>query len=205
MRLNSRKELTAQILRDVLDYNPTTGKLYWKERGVELFSSSRFQRRWNTRYAGKEALTTKCSFGYLYGAVFYVSISAHLAAWVIHHGKFPINEIDHINGNKSDNRICNLRDVTHKENGRNQSLSTRNTSNIQGVSWHKRHSMWQASIRVDGKTKYLGIFKNKEEAAHARKLAVKKNGFHENHGKNKLLEYEYESVYDKPSHEGETT
>jgi hypothetical protein len=81
------------------------------------------------------------------------------------HNEWPNGQIDHINGDRLDNRICNLRVASHAENQRNSRRPTANTSGIKGVSWDKRESKWQANIRVNNKMINLGRFNNKEDAA----------------------------------------
>lgn len=104
----------------------------------------------------------------------------------MHYGDWPKNEIDHINKDKQDNRINNLRDVTTAENQRNRKLMVTNKSGACGVhKLNKRYSalVWSAVIMVDKKQIYLGSFRTKEQAIKARKAAERKHGFHPNHGK----------------------
>lgn len=82
--------------------------------------------------------------------------------------------VDHINHNKLDNRMMNLRACEHKENIRNSKLSKNNTSGVSGVVWHKTQSSWQARIKVNYKTIFLGYFKKFDDAVAVRKDAEKK-------------------------------
>lgn len=91
--------------------------------------------------------------------------------------------VDHINHNGLDNTRENIRIVTHKENQRNQSVCSINTSGFAGVYWHKPRNKWRATIYVEGKRKDLGRFSKIEDAIEARKNALIKYGYHENHGK----------------------
>jgi hypothetical protein len=91
-------------------------------------------------------------------------------------------QIDHINGDKTDNRWQNLRNVSNRENCKNAAIGTNNTTGALGV-WITRNGTYQADISVDGKKHYLGIYKTLEEAKSARKAAENKYGFHENHGR----------------------
>ena len=79
--------------------------------------------------------------------------------------------VDHINRNKLDNRICNLRVCTQQQNKRNRSIQCNNTSGVTGVSWVSKYNKWMAQIQINGKSKNLGCFNTKEEAINARKQA----------------------------------
>jgi len=92
-------------------------------------------------------------------------------------------EIDHINGDKSDNRLANLRVVDRRENSRNKSINKNNTSGALGVSWHSQNQKWRAYIMVDFKQVSLGLFTELSAAVKARKRAEVKYGFHSNHGR----------------------
>jgi len=106
----------------------------------------------------------------------------HHLVWLLFHKELPEQFIDHINHDRLDNRITNLREVTPQENMRNQSLSKANTSGFTGVRFHKDSGKYYAYIYIDGFEKSLGYFDTKEEAILARIKANKEYGFHENHG-----------------------
>ena len=108
---------------------------------------------------------------------------AHRLIWLYVNGKLPDNSIDHINGRPLDNRIENLRDVTHQENQKNRSKNCNNTSGHIGVYWHKGAEKWRAYIRVDGVKQHLGYFNVLEDAAAAYRVASIEHGFHANHGR----------------------
>ena len=107
----------------------------------------------------------------------------HRLAWLLHHGEWPKQDIDHINGVKDDNRIRNLRDVSRLENKRNSKKSVNNTSGVTGVKWHKRGRKWTASIKNLSEDIYLGLFDCFLDAIAARLRAEKEFNFHENHGR----------------------
>jgi hypothetical protein len=169
-------------LRLLLDYNPQDGKFVWLERPLSAFCSYRGFRTWNSRYSGKVAGTLSPD-GYFSISIFKCRFLAHRLAWAIYHGKWPENDIDHINGVRGDNRIDNLRSVTRAENRKNSALHGRNTSGTSGVSWFTPASLWRARINVDGKEIALGYFKTKEEAIASRKKAEVQYNFHPNHGR----------------------
>ena len=181
--------LTQSFLKTLLDYNPTTGEIVWRPRGIELFRDAKqpaeyTMARWNANNAGKEAFVTPHSSGYLTGGIMGKTYYAHRVIWELVFGEDP-DQIDHINGDKTDNRLCNLRSVTNAENQKNASLSKNNTSGVCGVYRHSRLPKWIANIVVNGKTKYLGSFAEFDAAVECRRKAEKKYGFHKNHGRNK--------------------
>lgn len=85
---------------------------------------------------------------------------SHRLAWYLHYGHLPINSIDHIDGNPSNNKIDNLRDVTHQQNQWNQTKA-------KGYSWNKRRKKFQAHIKIDRKKKNLGYYSTEQEARNA--------------------------------------
>lgn len=169
------QKVTIQRLRQVLDYDPQSGVFIWKERD---FSAQ----GWNTSYAGRQALTSDNGSGYRVGSVDCVKVYAHRVAWAIVHGEWP-SIIDHIDGDRSNNRISNLRSVSHAENARNCRLNKNNTSGTNGVSWNKAARKWQVHVTVDRKQSCLGLFDCADAAKAARAQADQESGFHPNHGK----------------------
>lgn len=170
----------------LLDYNPETGDLTWKARDDVQFAGCKLPHRaraiWNARYAGKRALTCPMPQGHLHGNIGNRRFLAHRVIWVIMTGIEP-GEIDHINGNPADNRWCNLRDVTHVENGRNYGRGKHNTSGVTGVSFAKNIGKWHAYIQdIPGSRINLGYFDVFDEAVAARRAAEKRFGYHKNHG-----------------------
>lgn len=97
---------------------------------------------------------------------------AHRLVWVLHHKEWPSSFVDHINGNKLDNRIENLRVVSKSQNGMNRAKQQNNTSGYVGVYFDKRGKRWRAQIKIQSKTKSLGSYKTKEEAAEVYDLAA---------------------------------
>ena len=119
-------------------------------------------------------------FRYL-GRHYYV----HRVIWLVEHGE-EAEQIDHINGNRTDNRIENLRSVSCMENMRNQKARKTNTSGVTGVSWCQHKKRWLARIHAGGRNRFLGYFKTLDEAKAERKSAEALHGYHANHGRASL-------------------
>ena len=101
----------------------------------------------------------------------------HRVAWFLHYGEWPCRQIDHVNGNRSDNRIANLRLATNSENVCNRGKPKNNTSGFKGVSWNSGRRAWLATIRRKGSNKNLGYFATREAAADAyNRAALKYHG-----------------------------
>lgn len=163
--------ITYAQAASVLKYEPETGRMFWLKRNGRGPA------------AGREALTALNRGGYKRGHLLGVSVRAHQVAWLFTHGEWPADEIDHVNGDKTDNRPENLRLVTRAQNMRNTAKPITNTSGHVGVSWHKRAGKWEAHIEFCGKKKHLGLFSDLDAAVSARKYAAGELGFHENHGR----------------------
>ena len=177
-------EFSPELFKVCMSYCPETGLLTWRERPPEHFKLPHIHKAWNTRRAGKPALNAMTGFGYRAGLLFGKTLRAHRAAWAIHTGEMP-DVIDHINGNRADNRIANLRSVSAIENRRNQKIPSHNTSGVIGVTWNKQFGLWAAIITVDGRNILLGRFADKADAVIARAAGEVKYGFHKNHGREK--------------------
>jgi hypothetical protein len=175
--------MDAVELATLVAYDPLTGQLTYLERPRAYFKSDTSWKTWNTRFSGRPAMNVKSLRGYLVGRVNSVSMKAHRAAWALHYGEWPKHEIDHINGNKMDNRIENLRDVQTLENGKNRPKQINNTSGVTGVGYSQAKGKWFARIKVNQKLIHLGHFSTKEEATHRRLVAESRYGFTKRHGK----------------------
>jgi hypothetical protein len=158
-----------------LDYDQATGVFVWRY-------CEEMPENWNARWAGIVAGTDD-RYGYRVIKIDGKRHFAHRVAWMIVTGEWPVDQIDHINGDTSDNRIANLRVVSRTENGRNAAIPSHNTSGHIGVYWHKRCGKWLAQIKVDGRDIHLGRFVAKADAIAARAAAEIIHGFHPNHGR----------------------
>jgi hypothetical protein len=109
-------------------------------------------------------------------------IGAHRLIWMMHHGFMP-KLIDHIDGNRSNNRIENLREADRNENSHNKSIHRNNTSGCKGVTWHKKSGKWLAQIVCRGKHHYLGVYESIDQANNVvRKARDMLHGAFANHG-----------------------
>lgn len=179
-----KRVLSIEDLRTLLVYTPETGWLVWRERDPRWFKGAgeRAAARWNSRFAGQPALNSaSASHGYFDGAVLGVGVLAHRVAFAIFHGRWPVG-VDHIDGDRRNNRICNLREVTQAENMRNVKLRSDNKTGVAGV-WPLKRGGWRARIKRDGIITDLGVFPTIEDAAEARRIAKQRLGFHANHGR----------------------
>lgn len=186
--LNAPRPLpSVETLKALLSYSSETGELTWKLRELSTFrdvgirSAEALWKRWNTRFAGKRA-------GGPYSNYWRVMVEndhhmAHRLIWKMAYGTEPLF-IDHIDGNGRNNRLENLRDVSHVINAKNRKMYENNSSGINGVSWHARDQVWSARIGVgEGEELHLGSFRTREEAIAARMAGDKLLDYHENHGK----------------------
>lgn len=155
--------LAPERLRSVLRYEPETGAFVWLESG-----------RGPYKRAGAIAGTLS-RWGYTVIGVDGTQYLAHRMAWLYEHGKWPEQEIDHINGVKTDNRIANLRDVSRSVNQENiRTARSDSQSGILGVSWNSDQCKWVASIQVQRKQTIVGRFDDKHEAQAAYLSAKRK-------------------------------
>lgn len=174
--------MNKEMIDSLLSYDPETGIFVWKNRERELFKSQRSFAQWNDKYSGKIAGTKKKDSGYIIISVFKNLVRAHHLAWIIQYGTKPTGEIDHINGNRDDNRILNLRDITKAENAKNKCLSKRNKTGFHGISLHK-NGKYRVKAMALNTQKHLGYFKDINDAVLARKEFEAANGYHINHGR----------------------
>ena len=144
--------LTQDSLRAQVRYDPATGVFTWP----------------NGRVAGNPAGRS----GRLQITLGGVARYAHRLAWLYVYGRWPAGQLDHINGDKLDNRIGNLRELTNAENKQNQSKAyANNRTGLLGVSHDPRSGTWRARIMVGGKSKSLGCFSTPEQASDAYRSA----------------------------------
>jgi len=146
-------EISASLIKDLVEYDPLRGTFVWKFRPVSMFKSEKFQKIWNTRFANQKAFSVDNKAGYLKGAVLGKEYLAHRVAWAVYHGSWPCGEIDHINGNRSDNRISNLREASRTENARN--CTNTGSFGYSGVIYEAKLRKFRARIMADRKVTTL--------------------------------------------------
>lgn len=166
------------------DYNPKTGELSWKsERPDDHFYGEKGKKRWYTQCAGK-IIKREDRDGYCRININKKYYLSHRIVFLICKGRWPTKNIDHINGDPTDNRICNLREVSQVLNARNVGITKRNSSGVVGVCWSERTNKWRAYGVLNGNNSSLGSHENFEDAVKARKEWEESEGnFTERHGK----------------------
>ena len=186
------KQISISALRELLHYDSETGVLRWRMRGVKWFSDGKRPaslkcKAWNARFSGNPAFTASSGdHKDLRGSILGKNYVAHRVAWAIYYGAWPEGEIDHINGDPSDNRIVNLRDVSHAENTRNVRRRITNTSGHVGVYWDKKVQKWRSQGTFNSEYYFLGHYCSKDDAIVARQVFERDHGFHENHGREQV-------------------
>ena len=142
--------LDAHAVRELLDYDPETGCLTWRtlRNGVR-----------RSGVAGHLAID-----GYVMIRVRSRMYRAHRLAWLHYYGDWPSLHVDHVDGNRSNNAITNLREASHSQNLQNRGMNKRNSSGYKGVPWHKGNKLWKATIGANGSYRCLGYFKDPKDA-----------------------------------------
>lgn len=156
-----------EFLKQCLSYNKVTGKLTWKSRPDWHFKDERVAMLRNAKYAGKEAGILNKTSGYVYVSLDNITYKAHRLIYVLVYGREPEDEVDHVNGVKTDNRLVNLRLATKSENQRNARIRKDNTTLFKNVSFHKRQQKYNARCTIGGKRVHIGSFDTPEMAYEA--------------------------------------
>lgn len=160
----ARSGLTQEKVRLLFHYDPETGVLTRIAAGHT-----------SQRFIGETAGSINRTNGYVNVKIGTNNgFRAHRLIWLYVHGLWPQHDLDHINGIRHDNRLCNLREATRAQNVHNASCRKTSISGIKGVSWDNAKACWITQVyRPDG-TKYLGCFESKEDAAKAYRLEAQK-------------------------------
>lgn len=136
--------LTADRLRELLHYDPSTGLFTWRTTTAKKTRGKRGGHRGDN--------------GYLLLGVDGNNYRVHRLAWLYVYGRWPDGDLDHIDGDPSNNRIANLREATDAQNLANSKKPITNQSGYKGVSWHADAQKWQVHIRHKGRSIALGLF-----------------------------------------------
>lgn len=156
--------LTRSRLQELLNYDTETGIFLWRVTNSRRAQAGSFAGH-VTRY------------GYIEISVDGCRAKAHRLAWLYIYGALPVEQIDHINGNRADNRIKNLREAKPFENNGNMKRPRHNKSGVKGVYWDASRARWHAQIQIAGRSKSLGRFVDIREAQAAyQKAAVDRFG-----------------------------
>lgn len=169
MKPNTRECLTQEALRGVVHYESKTGKMTWA-----IGFLGKVQK-------GREVgnLTPN---GYRIAKVFGFNYLVHRLAWLYVYGRFPDGLIDHINGDKLDNRIENLREATKAENAWNSAIST-NAQGVKGLRFDKRRKRWSGCVLANRQYHFTPSSKDRSEVVEwVTKLREKLHGEFTNHG-----------------------
>ena len=154
MNIKYNKELTQDYLKSILNYDENIGILSRKIAKTVTVNIG-------------DTVGYLRSDGYLRTSIDGKGYMCHRLAWLYVHGEFPEEYIDHINGNKSDNRICNLREATNKQNQKNRKVQANNKTGYRCVSYHKHNNRYIAAMQIDGKSSYIGSYATPLEASDA--------------------------------------
>jgi len=184
----SKPVLEISYLNECFDVDFVNGTLTWKDRPSCHFKSKRYENAYNSQRKGKQAGSICISHGYRYVEINGCAYATHRIIFEMFHGYLP-KFVDHIDGNRSNNKIDNLRECTLSQNQYNSKIPKNNKSGIKGVYFDKIHNTWKAKINVSDKCINIGSFKTKEEAGKARIDAANKyHGEFANHGLKQLTE-----------------
>jgi hypothetical protein len=154
--------IDQETVKKLFHYDAESGMLLWRN------GNGRNVKPWQEAKApnGQGYYTVKING---------TSYRVHRLIWLYVHGNFPDKYIDHKNRVRNDNRLCNLRDVNTTDNAQNISLPSHNKSGHIGVSWIKSHNCWTVFVKVNKKNKWLGYYKNLDDAVAVRKAGEKQH------------------------------
>lgn len=178
--------VTQADVKALLDYDPETGQLINKvlrnKNGAPKGAIAGSIKHCRPKSSGKQKKY------YVIVSIQRKQYRAHRIIWLWMTGEWPKEEIDHIDGDGTNNKWLNLRQVTTAENGKNKCLLNTNTSGYMGVNWDKSRGKWCAYIKSNRRKIHLGRFVTLEDAVAKRKSAEVALGFHPNHGREAILQ-----------------
>jgi hypothetical protein len=159
MAIATKLPPTIERIKELLDYDPETGTFRWRVR------------RSSSCLAGQAAGTAHIA-GYISIGIDGRIYLAHRLVWLIETGEWPVEQIDHKDEDRTNNRFGNLREASNGQNMQNRGAIKTNTSGYKGVTWHKKAGKWMAQINANDRHIYLGLYLTAEEAAEAYRLAA---------------------------------
>ena len=166
-----KNRVPIDFLKQNIFYDSVAEILIWKENHLK-------SPQWNARYSNKKVGFHKSDKGYHYIKINYNGkryiIAEHRVIWALSKNQWPEHTIDHIDNNKSNNKMKNLRSATVAENNKNKPSTKNSTSKYKGITWKSKENKWYVAVRVYGKSKHLGIFYDEVDAAIAYNQAAKK-------------------------------
>jgi hypothetical protein len=154
--------VSIETLRDEFSYEPQTGLLRWRKPAGRA-----------GRIPAGTVAGSLNHYGYIEVRVSGKLLKAHRVIWALMNGVWPQHEIDHIDGDRSNNAWDNIREATHEQNLCNRGPQKNNTSGFKGVSWHRPSGKFRAAIKARGKHHYIGLFSTAAEASAAYHLTAK--------------------------------
>lgn len=153
--------MSPEDVKNIFYYDPETGDMFWRERK-------------QGRKFGKIGTPDKDGYLVVHMNFRKERYPVHRLAWAFINGEWPKDQIDHINGVKSDNRLVNLREANTMQNMRNVPKQSHNSSGLKGVSWHKLRGKWRADIKNNGKRIWLGLHDCPAAASFSYQIAADK-------------------------------
>ena len=155
-------------LRLLLRYEPETGKLFFRKRALAWSTDKAQAMAWNAKYADKETFRSIGTNGYLMGYILGANKTAHRVIMAMHLGMWPTCDVDHIDGDRHNNRLENLRLATRQQNLRNTGSRKGSSSQFCGVGWDASRGKWTTYCTgPDGRMRHLGRFADEADAARA--------------------------------------
>ena len=162
---------SATFIRRAFSYDPENGHLTWRYRPEEHFKLPKTHKVWNAKYANRRAGTVNSNGYRVITFSSFGAIIEHHIIWVYVYGDWPKDQLDHINRNRLDNRIENLREASARTNALNRGMRKDNKSGFTGVHFAKNTGKWEASLRFKGVLhRAPKQYEIVEEAAEARRI-----------------------------------
>jgi hypothetical protein len=154
---------SQEYLHECFEYDSQTGMLTWKNRPEHHFQTKKSQLHFKSAYAGK-LVDNDAGEGYYRVCIDGSRYKVSRIVWKLFKKVDPLNLIDHINSNRKDNRIENLREATHVQNAQNKKVSILNKLGLKGVYYRKKEKAYYVEIKVNKLRKKVGSYKTAEEA-----------------------------------------